>query len=1416
MLSDHAHHQQKTTDSQSTSAPRCATEKRERSVSSDEGSDYGLAKRARTTSFLRTPNSAGQFLVKLSHEAYTVGWVCALPLEMAAARAMLDKEHQPLNMNPNDSKVYTFGSIGPHNIVIACLPSGQYGTNSAAVVANNMRWSFPSIQTGLMVGIGGGVPGRIDVRLGDVVVSNPTADSPGVVQYDFGKAVNDGKFERIGNLNKPPPPVLAAVSRLRADHEFQPSRVPDILARMELHHPYMVEFLHRNVDEDRLFEASYEHSGETCDDCDRSRLVPRSLRPTNNPSIHYGIIASGNQVMKHAKTRDRLAKELGLICFEMEAAGLMDNFPCLIIRGICDYSDSHKAKQWQKYAAATAAAYAKELLSIIPPQGSFSIQRQPEVRDTETPSTDRKALLDSLKFDQIDKRHANIKANHAKTCDWLLQHPDYVIWLDRKMYSQHHGFLWIRGKPGAGKSTIMKFAFNRARRRATSIGPSISFFFNARGEGLEKSTLGMYRSLIHQLLEKMPDLQILLDTNDGPQEIAVWNLEKAKILFRSAVRKLGQRQLTCFIDALDECAESEVREMVEVFEDLGQYAVQNDIRFYVCFSSRHYPYIDIQYGQKLILEDQIGHERDLAEYVRTSLKAGTGPKSEEVIAEILRKASGVFMWVVLVVDILNKEYLRGRLFAVKSRLKEIPSELSELFQNILTRDQENLDDLLLCIQWVLYSARPLKREEYYFALASGLEPDTLGEWDSNEVPSEFMDRLIVSSSKGLAETTRSDDKTVQFIHESVRDFLIKDNGLRTLWPEMGADFEAQSHNRLRDCCHEYSAQVNISRYLKDDDYRLYTYREGFINLKAVIDRGFPFLEYATSQILYHADAAARTAPQTEFLQHFPLERWNQRSNIFEKHQVRRQKPGATNILYIVAERGFTKLVETALHHDPDAEVRGGRHGYPLLAALKEGHDDVARFLLQHIASSARKIGSTAYNTPENETSSQVQPSIDCKDKEGRTPLYFAAERGQLDIAETLFDLGARPDLIPKDISYSPVVRAAEKGQEAFLRLILQKRSGSQLSVTPSMISRLPSSVDKLQDVKRALIRAAETGNTGTAQILLETGVSIDDGYKPDHTPLIAAVRKSQSRSIDLLLESGADINRGSLLEGMKPIHWAITRENEAIIRLLIERGCDFEVQDASGQTPLHIACQYENRFRIVALLLEAGANVHVQDDNGDTPLFIAVLRDAIDSVKLLLQHSICEHQRDNDEITLTRGKSQQKFGSVPSDFRNLTNKLGQTALFKVRPYTPRILEVLLNEGLDPTHQDNLGQNFLHEACKRGSSSSRYFEGVGKAIENGLEIDCRDYEGRTPLMNAARGWDSRLVDFLLRRGADPNARDIKGQTPLSEILSVDYYEYRLEAVSATIRSLLDAGADVTESGPNGKDLKELALRWSIKV
>ena len=138
---------------------------------------------------------------------------------------------------------------------------------------------------------------------------------------------------------------------------------------LELNPAMQQEFSYQNPEDDQLFHADYDHmdSDKDCKSCDQERLVQRKPRPTNAPVIHYGLIGSANQVMRHGVTREKLRQERDIICFETEAAGLMDNLPCLVIRGICDYSDTHKNKKWRPYAAATAAAYAKELLGSIPP-----------------------------------------------------------------------------------------------------------------------------------------------------------------------------------------------------------------------------------------------------------------------------------------------------------------------------------------------------------------------------------------------------------------------------------------------------------------------------------------------------------------------------------------------------------------------------------------------------------------------------------------------------------------------------------------------------------------------------------------------------------------------------------------------------------------------------------------------------------------------------------------------------------------------------------------------------------------------------------------------------------------------------------------------------------------------------------------
>ncbi|KAK6537567.1 hypothetical protein TWF694_011749 [Orbilia ellipsospora] len=309
-------------------------------------------------------------MASFQNSEYGIGCICALPLEMAALQAMLDEVHEkPAWQYSHDSNNYTLGKIGPHNVAIVCLPAGVYGTTSATKIATQMLSSFPSIKFALMVGIGGGVPSTAnDIRLGDVVVSKPKGNSSGVIQYDYGKAVR-GELISAGVLDKPPQHLLTAVARLDAEHlTYGSNKVAEYVSDMLRRFPNMTRFASPGSQNDHLYRADYEHVGDgtTCDECDKSHLVDRSARNIDQPQIFYGTIGSGNQVIKDGVKRDKLAKQKEILCFEMEAAGLMDILPCLVIRGICDYADSHKNKIWQEYAAATAAAYAKELLYSLP------------------------------------------------------------------------------------------------------------------------------------------------------------------------------------------------------------------------------------------------------------------------------------------------------------------------------------------------------------------------------------------------------------------------------------------------------------------------------------------------------------------------------------------------------------------------------------------------------------------------------------------------------------------------------------------------------------------------------------------------------------------------------------------------------------------------------------------------------------------------------------------------------------------------------------------------------------------------------------------------------------------------------------------------------------------------------------------
>jgi nucleoside phosphorylase len=286
---------------------------------------------------------------------------------------MLDITYGPLQFqDKSDSNSYLLGKIGHHCIAIASPRAGSIGNTPATAIAVNLLRTFHDIRVGFMVGIAGGIPSqKHDVRLGDVAVSFPGDNCGGVRQHDFGKSLEGGKFHRTGFLNRPPNSILSAVSLFRLQIDLERTRFPrSVRDALEKDSVLKNKCSAPDQKTDRLFKANQPHPPETtCAQHPVEWDVARAQLASDAPNVHYGTVVSGNSVVKSAAVRDSLLQDIpDAVCVEMEASGLMNDFPCIVVRGICDYCDSHKNDQWQGYAALAAATYAKELLEFLPAQ----------------------------------------------------------------------------------------------------------------------------------------------------------------------------------------------------------------------------------------------------------------------------------------------------------------------------------------------------------------------------------------------------------------------------------------------------------------------------------------------------------------------------------------------------------------------------------------------------------------------------------------------------------------------------------------------------------------------------------------------------------------------------------------------------------------------------------------------------------------------------------------------------------------------------------------------------------------------------------------------------------------------------------------------------------------------------------------
>lgn len=530
----------------------------------------------------------------------------------------------------------------------------------------------------------------------------------------------------------------------------------------------------------------------------------------------------------------------------------------------------------------------------------------------------------ALSFDRMEFRRRAIEPAYGNTCRWVLETEEYLRWRDETFRDEHHGFLWIKGKPGAGKSTIMKFLLEHAQRNMTD-HTILSFFFNARGTSLETSAEGLYRSLLLQLLEAVPRLRGTVNIpNLDPKH--VWEVKIVQDFFREALLHSSGLKVIIFIDALDEGEQKDVRDMVAYFARIAANARSNDVPFEVCFASRHYPTITTSHRVELIVESQKHHAHDIRSYVAETLNSDLTAQSNDLVHNIVGKSQNVFLWAVLVVRMLNEEIDKGSTSRqLLSILDKIPEDLDDLLSAILLKGAPD-KYFLPSMQWMLAARLDTHGSDvsfsvpaFYFGILLGASEVASPVWNRTDIDLAAMQRFIVHSTKGLVEWPSIEDDDdglfsgdIQFIHESVRQHLLN-GGLTKVFPFLGNKILATSHAKLAEWCQTYLRMIhpenmdvplNPTTGMVAVDMFEDSHEERWRRICAK----FLLIHYIMQHTLLHMMLAhPRRAFDLATFHNFPKKAW---INLNAIYSDRRRWPPSASALDVAIEMSFDDLAQT--------------------------------------------------------------------------------------------------------------------------------------------------------------------------------------------------------------------------------------------------------------------------------------------------------------------------------------------------------------------------------------------------------------------------------------------------------------------------------------------------------------------------
>uniref|UniRef100_A0A093VPM2 Putative ankyrin repeat protein n=1 Tax=Talaromyces marneffei PM1 TaxID=1077442 RepID=A0A093VPM2_TALMA len=875
-------------------------------------------------------------------------------------------------------------------------------------------------------------------------------------------------------------------------------------------------------------------------------------------------------------------------------------------------------------------------------------------------------------FNDYDTRKQDISKVSKETCDWLLETPEFEQWRDRSNLTESNGVFWLKGKPGSGKSTMMRHISHQLQKSHDSV--LLEHFFNARGSGLEKTFLGLLRSLVFQLLNEIPEFcpTFILIYRKKNLNLGQWEWRQSELCnFLQSKLKSYERELTILVDALDECSFDEITSVVSFLEDLGLDAVQAKTNLRICLSSRPYPNVSMKKNLELTLDGNAKHDNDIKKYVETKLNTKI-PNIRKIEKGILQKANGVFLWVVLVVEMINTAVDRGRVEEIQKTLDDIPSDLDDFFERVIFNGPEKNPETLLMFQLVLFSKKQLTPAELVFAVVARFHEGYLKPKSQFEMNDDMLEARIVDSSKGLIEVSRTEySSRVQFIHQTVTDFFLRNRRLERHYPKLEPDAIAASHDRLRASCLNYIEKFPIdSQSHKDQSAR---------ELKAE----YPFLEYSAMYLLDHAEAALQghqfgIKNDGWLLSPDQFQTWKRILFAIEKPEYLHGDLN-TGLIYILVLHEFHNLFEVALRgSDVDINTQGGIFNNALQLAVKKRDEISPKMLIEfganvHINGGYFGTVLQAALALENYSlvSTIIEKGTDLNATGGvfGTVLQAAAARGNLQVLKSLLERSAEVNV--DGGIYGSVLHAAIGSQkvEIFQQLLhagADVNSHGGIYGSALDLDKISDKGPTMFDLNQPFFVALAVGT-----ICLENGPAI-----------VWAARSLENDQVKLLLENGADVNaasgpwktdvhkvhqidnvRGMSLKyelGMTALIWAARRGMRDMIELLMEHGADIEAHSSSGETAL-LAGSEAGHKEIVKFLIDRGANLSAKDSFGQTALYKAAANGHVDIMRLLLKHEDFHDTHfcsDHDVITCTNIKTIIVNGGISSVWSGKYNEFG--------------------------------------------------------------------------------------------------------------------------------------------------------------